>query len=603
MATANQIKSIYELYLGRTPSADEIQIWQDTKAPTETISQGIRKSPEAQAFAINPENAEKVVKALYQDQLGRAPEEEGLNFWSEALRNGAPPSDIAAAINQSLEGQNYDTQQITSLYRQNLARNPEQAGFQWWMSLAQDLGFTPIELEAILQQSATVEQGDRGIIPGTAFTEMQLADLEADPYGGRYITNSIYDLLPEAVNLSTIGGRQAQFVSPVTQQPVVSNFGGNVQANLSGLQWNETVGLDVLNTPAVQAAVQRAINSGAMTDAEYRTMFADLQSAQNMTDVYAAFNKPQAQVVIDALYGQQIGEANTLAQAQAEAAQRQAVLDANNLGFYQSNPQLAAQYEAAGLYFPFGADAFSGYDTRTDQSNVVTDANFNNQVGNLVNTLYGQFGGAQDMVTPLSGQYYSEAGLQPGFTPFAAGQNTFRSGVAGYTPNLPTMFQFGAPPVDSSFQQYRPGAFQPAGVTTGGFITGYTADGQPIYSEYNNPSVNVPIPQQQAAAELAYMNAAPSESSFDAAAYLAANPDAANPSIWGGTPWQHYLEASRLGDTREFTRLPFNYNQPSQLVNPSANLQTINATGMNQADFNAMMANYQAQQASNAGGG
>jgi hypothetical protein len=491
MATANQIKSIYELYLGRTPSAEEIKIWQDTQAPTETISQGIRKSPEAQAFAINPENAEKVVKALYQDQLGRAPEEAGLNFWSQALRNGAPPSDIAAAINQSLEGQNYDTQKITSLYRQNLARNPEQAGFQWWMSLAQDLGYTPTELEAILQQSATVEQGERGIIPGTAFTEMQLADLEADPYGGRYATESIYNLLPEAVNVSTIGGRQAQFVSPVTQQPFVTNFRGNVQADLSGLQWNQTAGLDVLNTPAVQAAVERALDSGAMTPQEYQTMYADLGSAQSMTDVYTAFNKPQAQVIIDAIYGQQTGEDQSLQRARAEAAQRQAVLDANNLGFYQSNMELAEQYEDAGLNFPFGPDAYTGYDTRTDQSNVVNAENFDSQLNNLLRTLYGKFGGQQDMLTPLTNQYYSETGLQPDFAPIGTPGTTFRSGVAGYTPNLPTMFQFGAPPVNASFQQYRPGAFQPAGVKTGGFITGYTEAGTPIYSTYADPSVNV----------------------------------------------------------------------------------------------------------------
>jgi hypothetical protein len=592
MATAQEVASVYELYLGRTPSAEEVGWWVNTGADFSRISQDIRNSPEAQTYAANPANYENLINTLYQEQLGRTAEEEGLQNWVRALESGQSLAEVSQAINQSLEGQNFDTQFITSLYRQNLARNPEQAGFQWWLSMAQDAGYTPAELEAILQQSATVEQGDRGIIPGTAFTEMQLADLEADPYGGRYITNSIYDLLPDAVNLSTIGGRQAQFVNPVTQQPFVTSYGG------SGSTWSQTTGLDVLNTPAVQAAVQRALDSGAMTPAEYRTMFADLQSATNMTDVYAAFNKPQAQVVIDAVQGQQIGEANTLAQAQSEAAQRQAVLSAQDPGFYQGNFALADAYRAAGLDFPFGRDAFSGYDTRTGQANLVTDANFNNQVGNLVNTLYGQFGGAQDMATPLSGQYYSEAGLQPGFTPFGAEGTTFRSGVAGYTPNLPTMFQFGAPPVDSSFQQYRPGAFQPAGVTTGGFITGYTADGQPIYSEYNNPSVNVPIPSQMAAAQAAYPTSPITAQNFDAAAYLAANPDVAAAGV---DPYGHYMQWGQ-GEGRTATRLPFNYTQSSQLVNPSANLQTINATGMNQADFNAMMANYQAQQASNAGG-
>jgi len=489
MATAQEVARVYELYLGRTPSAEETQSWIDTGASYSTISQGIRNSPEAQSYSSNAENYRNLINTLYQEQLGRAPDEGGAEFWTQALQNGASLADVARGINQSIEGQNYDTQYITSLYRQNLARNPEQAGFQYWLSEAQGAGYTPAEIESILQQAATVEQGVRGITPGTAFTEMQLADLEADPYGGRYITNSIYDLLPDAVNVSSINGRQVQFVNPVTQQPYVTNY--NLDSSSAGYNWSQNAGLDVLNTPAVQAAVQRALDSGSMTPEEYRTMYADLQGAQDMTDVYAAFNRPQAQVVIDAVYGHQTGEANTMAQARTEAAQRQAVLDANDLGYYQANPQLAAQYEAAGLDYPFGADAYSGYDTRTDQSNVVTDANFNNQVNNLVQTLYGQFGGSQDMLTPLTGQYYSEAGLQPGYTAPSAGQNTFRSGVAGYTPNLPTMFQFGQAPVDASFQQYRPGAFQPAGVTTGGFITGYNADGTPIYSTYSDPGVSV----------------------------------------------------------------------------------------------------------------
>ena len=485
MATASEIKKVYELYLGRTPSAEEVDAWKSTGADFARISQDIRNSPEAQAFSVNPNNFGKLIDSLYQEQLGRPADEGGKEYYLSQLQSGATPQQIATELNQSLEGQNFDTQFITSLYRQNLSRNPEQAGFQYWLSEAQAAGYTPAEIQDILVRAAIPEQTTRGIIPGTEFTNMTLADLEADPYGGRYITNSIYDLLPDAVNVSQIGNRQAQFVSPVTQQPVVTNY----QPASTGYSWAQQAGQDVLNTPAVQAAVQRAIDSGAMTANEYRTMFADLQNARSMDDVYAAFNKPQAQVVIDAIYGQQIGEANTLAEAQAEARQRQAVMSANDLGYYLNNFLLADQYQQAGLDYPFGPEAFTGYDTRTGQANLVTDENFNRQLNNVLTRLYGQFGGAEDLQTPLTGQYYSETGLQPGFTPIGTPGTTFRSGVAGYTNQLPTMFQFGAPLVDTSFQQYRPGAFQPEGVTTGGFITGYTNAGRPIYSSYANPNV------------------------------------------------------------------------------------------------------------------
>jgi hypothetical protein len=123
----------------------------------------------------------------------------------------------------------------------------------------------------------------------------------------------------------------------------------------------------------------------------------------------------------------------------------------------------------------------------------VTPQNFNQRINELLSSLGQQFGGAETLRTPQTGQYYSETGLQPGFTPVGTQGTMFRSGVAGYVPQaqLPTRFEFGAPPVNAPIQQYRPGAFQPAGVTTGGFITGYDANQQPIYSTLNNPNVNV----------------------------------------------------------------------------------------------------------------
>jgi hypothetical protein len=397
---------------------------------------------------------ENLVTQIYQEQLGREPDEGGLEYWSNALANGADLQQVLQGINQSVEGQNYDTQYITSLYRQILGRNPEQEGFQYWLSEAQIKGYTPDQLKDILGQAALVEQQIKGIT-GQTFTNLELPDLEADPYGGRYITNSIYDLLPDAVNVSQIGDKSVQFVNPVTQQAVVSSWqpGGVisgdytdagvasyilnngssaeaisdmmrmfnvpadqlqrainliatndpsvaaatqaykdivaanpeigasnqllVQANRS---WVASAGQDVLNTPQVKNAVQNALNSGAMTPQEYQTLFSDVSNAQNVDDLYAAFNAPKAQVVIDAVYGQQTGEANTLSQALAEAAQRQEVLNADDTGYYQSNPVLAQAYQDAGLYFPFGPEAYQGYDSRTNESNLITDENFNHLV-------------------------------------------------------------------------------------------------------------------------------------------------------------------------------------------------------------------------------
>jgi hypothetical protein len=319
---------------------------------------------------------EDVVKRIYQEQLGRAPDKDGLKFWTDALASGQSVANITKGINQSLEGQNFDTQYITSLYRQNLARNPEQEGYQFWLSAAQQAGYTPAEIEAqILASAKAKEQVDRGIV-GQKFTDMQLNALESDPFGGRYATESIYDLLPNAVNVSTIGDQKAQFVSPVTQQNAISNLGGGAYT-----------GVDVLNNLQVKAAIDVARANGTLNQTGYDALMADLGAAKTSEQTRAALAKPQGQVVIDALYGQQIGEDVNLAAAQAEGVKRQAVLTKQDPGYYQNNSVLTDAYKKAGETVPFDYNAYKGVDTRVGQTNVVTPQNFQQKQNDLINTL------------------------------------------------------------------------------------------------------------------------------------------------------------------------------------------------------------------------
>lgn len=473
MATRAQIENLYRTVLGREPDAEGLNFWVNSGQDLDSIRNLFSQAPEAQVIRI------------YKEQLGRAPDADGLAFWKSALQSGTSLADVTRGINTSLEGQNFDTQTATSVYRQELGRNPEQEGFQFWKSAAQANALTSDELRATIAAAAVKEQQERNINGG--FTNMELAALEADPYGGRYATTSIYDLPTDAVNVSMIGDRQAQFVAPVTQRPVISQFGGG------GATFAATPGEEVLSNPAVLAAMDRAVSSGSLSNAGLQQIVNGLKTATNIEQVRNVLATPQAQVVIDAVYGQQTGEDVNLATAQAEAAQRQAVLDANDTGYYQSNMALADAYKAAGLDFPFSQEAYQGYDTMMRRPDVVTPYNFNQKVNALLESITGRFGVANNLEAPLTGQYYSETGLQPGFTPVGTEGTMFRSGVAGYVPQseLPTGFQFGINPVDATFQQYRPGLFQPQGVATGGYITGYNTDGTPIYSTYANPNVNV----------------------------------------------------------------------------------------------------------------
>jgi hypothetical protein len=339
-----------------------------------------------------------VVKRIYREQLGREPEAEGLKFWSDALASGQSVANITKGINQSLEGQNFDTQYITSLYRQNLKRNPEQAGYEFWYKAAQDAGYTPAEIEAQIVASAKAkEQVDRGIV-GQKFTEMELDALESDPFGGRYTTKSIYDLLPDAVNVSNVGSKQAQFVTPVTQQLISGD--------------------NVLNIPSVQAAITVARNNGTLSTTGYNSLIADLNAAKTPEQIRAALTKPQAQVVVDALYGQQIGEDVNLAAAKTEGTQRQGVLSAQDPGYYQSNPVLSAAYEKAGLTVPFDYGAYAGVDTRVGKTNLVTPDNFQDKQKDLVKELttykptYPTLGRRTTNLPDSVRDPYSDAGLK-----------------------------------------------------------------------------------------------------------------------------------------------------------------------------------------------
>jgi len=327
-----------------------------------------------------------VIAQIYQEQLGRAPDAGGAAFYSNALANGTSLADIKNSIAQSLEGQQMDVQSAASAYRQALGRNPEPAGLQYWMSVAQDQGLNNQQLIDSIKAAAAPEQTTRGITQ--PFTNMQLNSLESDPYAGYYSNQSIYDIAPDAQNVSMIGGRKAQFTTPVTQQAVVSNFINGVYTANSGKDaYATTPGKDILNMPHIQAAINTARDNGTLTASEFNNLTSSLKTAKTPAEIRAALANPKGQVVIDAIYGQQIGEAKTLADAQAEAVGRQAVLSKQDPGYYQSNRVLTDAYQKAGLTVPFNYANYNGVDTRDRTSNLLTPENLIQKRTDLVNTL------------------------------------------------------------------------------------------------------------------------------------------------------------------------------------------------------------------------
>lgn len=412
----------------------------------------------------------------YRDQLGREPDPGGLQFYIDQLTKGAKTQEqIIAELNQSLEGQNYDTQVLTSGYRSLFGRNPEQEGYQYWMSRVQtDPNLSAAVINDYLRGGAAGTDIVAAQNPKT-FTEMMVSALEADPWAGRRATQDIYNVPADAANISMMGNQQVSFVNPVTQAPIISTF-DPVTGTYTFTEGNRTLSPD-----RVAEAISIAQGSGALSDVAAQGLMNQLQFA-NPDTIYDVLSGPQAGVVIDPRFGMQLGEDADMAKARAEAAQRQAVLNAMNTTYPPGYDTFTEQLAAAGLPTPFAPGNYNA-PTMVRQSDIMTPQNFGQKLAQTINQ---SFAGSNFLGAPVTPGFYSERGFEPTYVPFAAGQPQFRSGTAGYTQNIPQGFQFGMPGVASSFTQFMPGPFDPGIIDSEGNWKPTPSPAQAAYDEAAN---------------------------------------------------------------------------------------------------------------------
>jgi hypothetical protein len=531
-ATGGEVAALYDSVLGRKPDAAGLEFWTNSGLSTAEIAKAMAASPEAKTY--QPTQVQKI----FNEQLGRGAEQTAVDFYANALASGQSLADVSKGIAQSLEGQKLDKQSITSAYRQAVGRNPEPEGQQYWFSVAQSEGLTSKQLMDRIAAAAETERTALKIAPGEKFTQMQLDALGSDPFGGYYSEKSIYDIAPDAKNISMIGDRQVQFTTPVTQQAVVSQF-------INGI-YTAKQGLDMLNTPQAMAGLNVALANGSLTTADYDNLVKELDSSKTPAEVRAALASPKAMVIIDKAYGQQIGEAANIAEAQREAALRQKELTGIDPGYYLSNQVLTDAYKKAGISIPFQYDFYKDVDTRDRESVMVTPQNFSAKKDELVNAA---------RTNPYRATY------APQYDPI--GQNTIPDSVRDpYSDEgLKILYgrmmdQYGAP---------APGQVNPATIAP----TPYTYKPpipQRITDEQN---ARTAYDARIAAERLAYPTSPITEANFDRDAYLRDNPDVARAGV---NPFGHYQEFG-IGEGRTVNRLPFNpapFTMPTLIANAAA---------------------------------
>jgi len=250
-------------------------------------------------------------------------------------------------LNQSLEGYNYDTQSIISGYRSALGRNPTQTEY---VSAMANLGYNPYDATVL---------GEAGKLSAN------VAALESDPFAGRYANVNpygVYDPTTQTYKLDTtlpnisqnVQGNSVQFISPVTQQPIVTSFENGKLVVKEGV--------NTLTGEQAQAAINLALGTGALTGTEYKNLTGALANAKSMDDVYKAFGTPQAVAALDPNYGFQLGVGKTLQQAQANSTGVQALVDkiaAENGGRLPANFSVANLAQTANVPFQFGQDVYN----------------------------------------------------------------------------------------------------------------------------------------------------------------------------------------------------------------------------------------------------
>lgn len=358
-------------------------------------------------------------------QYGRQPTTEEIAAVKDVVNAGWSQAQVNTAIEQiSPESYNYDRERIVAAFRQNYGRNPTDAEFTNLLDnyrntqitadvvaynkytpsivkdyLDQQLQANPgnpdaayknvlnkaVELGVTVNELAQATGFDVGTIQNyitdnnlaklntyaelraanPVKTYMQLGALAADPWAGGYATTNPYKPTPDAANVVTL--------SDGTKISTVRN----VYESLDYMNKNAT-----MRFQDVTAAINMARANGTMTEADANDLLSQLYKTTSIEEGLAVLSQPKAFVVIDPLYGIQIGQAKTLDAAQAMAAKVQPLLidaanmlGANNAGLAPTIQNVQYAPDAIQKDLPYSptavADIYKGYNSMPKTSNII----------------------------------------------------------------------------------------------------------------------------------------------------------------------------------------------------------------------------------------
>ena len=138
------VSRLYQAYFLRIPDTSGLSYWINEKlngTSLDTISEAFAGSSEFQDRYGSVDNS-AYTSLVYNNVLGRAPDQSGLDFWTNSLNAGASRGSVMTGFSESIEYKDTSLNQIRviAFYYGMLRRAPDQAGFDFWVGVLNNGG-------------------------------------------------------------------------------------------------------------------------------------------------------------------------------------------------------------------------------------------------------------------------------------------------------------------------------------------------------------------------------------------------------------------------------------------------------------------------------
>lgn len=198
------VTNAYKSVLGRDPDAEGLANWTNEitsgKMTADQMVNALRNSEEGVKY-----NAPQLVKDFYTRDLGREADQEGLDYWVNAIRSGqATPEQVDQAIRQSNEGGTRNA--VNELYKQYLGRDGDAEGLNYWTNQLNSGNVSWNDIEKAIAKSQEGNQYAEKLYQDKLANPVQyFGDIYARDQYGNLVRNEATDYYG---NTTTVDGYQ-----------------------------------------------------------------------------------------------------------------------------------------------------------------------------------------------------------------------------------------------------------------------------------------------------------------------------------------------------------------------------------------------------------